>query len=205
METNLKVTVVLKLSKRSPDFIHQARAVAAGLTGNPDFPSPNPPVATLDAQIDALDLAQTAVLARTRGTAQARNAAKAVVVTSLKLACAYVQSVADANLDRGDAIARSAGMNVKARAVRIKPVLAVRMGAVPGFVILTAKSVGRVASYEWEMSADQGHTWTALPNTFAAKTMVAGLNSAQAYAFRQRSHTKAGASDWSPVVTLVVT
>jgi hypothetical protein len=205
METNRKVWVVLLPSRQVPVLIHQARAVVAGLTGNPDFPSPTPSVATLQAQVDTLDHAQTAVLTRSGTAVPARDAAKTAVESSLRAVRGYVQYVADANPERADAIARSAGMSVKASMGRVTPEIAVRKGAVPGSVVVTAKSLGRHAMYEWAISTDQGHTWTSVPATFVAKTTIVELAIGTSYAFRVRTHSRTGVDGWSSVVTFVVT
>jgi hypothetical protein len=56
--------------------------------------------------------------------------------------------------------------------------------------------------YRWQMSTDQ-QTWTDLPESFKTKTTVEGLAPATTYAFRLRTVTKSGPSDWSPPVTII--
>jgi hypothetical protein len=54
------------------------------MTGNATFPTPNPTLATFQADIEALNTAETAVLARTKGAADTRNAKLAVVKADLQ-------------------------------------------------------------------------------------------------------------------------
>ena len=49
-----------------------------------------------------------------------------------------------------------------------------------------------------------GKTWVAGTPTLKAKTQLTGLPSATSVEFRVRTVTKAGASDWSPPVSLLV-
>jgi len=72
---------VLKLSHRIKNVITFAQSVASALTNNASFPSPNPPLATLQADTTALSNAETAVLARTKGAVQDRNAKLATLRT----------------------------------------------------------------------------------------------------------------------------
>ena len=60
------------------------------------------------------------------------------------------------------------------------------------------------AAYDWEWSSDGGKTWQQAPGTLQAKTTITGLPVSVTCLFRFRSVTKAGESDWSNAITLVV-
>jgi hypothetical protein len=66
---------------------------------------------------------------------------------------AYVQTIADADLERAATLIQSAAMNVKRLTLRAKRVFAVHQGAVSGAVTLVTASGGHRASYEWQLSA----------------------------------------------------
>src|SRR5580698_7192506 len=90
----LRPQVVLKLHKRIHDIIDFAGHVVQSMTDNPDFPSPTPPLAAVQADVDALSRAQVTVLSRSRGSASARDACLATVRFDLAALRSYVQGVA---------------------------------------------------------------------------------------------------------------
>ena len=195
---------VLKLSPRIKNVITFAQSVASALTDNASFPSPNPPLATLQANITALSNAETAVLARTKGAVQDRNAKLATLRTDLETLKSYIQGVADAaNPTNAASIVESAGMTVRKITLHDKPALGVKQGSVSGTVNLTAKAPAHRASYAWQYSTDQ-KTWTSAPQTLQAKTGVSGLTAGTTYYFRVQVLTMTGEGDWSQIVSLLV-
>ena len=85
-----------------------------------------------------------------------------------------------------------------------KQALGVRQGTVSGSVVLSAKSAGKKAAYNWRYSLDQ-KTWTSLPQTLKAKTGVSGLTAATTYYFRSQALTpKGGEGDWGQIVSFLV-
>jgi hypothetical protein len=195
---------VLKLSPRIKNVITFAQAVASAATDNASFPSPNPPLATLQADITALSIAETAVLARTKGAVEVRNAKLATLRTDLETLKAYVQGVADAaNPTNAASIIESAGMTVRTITLHDKPALGVKQGSVSGSVNLAAKAPAHRASYAWQYSTDQ-KTWTSVPQTLQAKTGVSGLTAGTTYYFRVQVLTMTGEGDWSQIVSLLV-
>ena len=196
--------VVLKLSPRVKNVISFAQNVASALNGNPHFPSPTPSLATFQADVAALSAAEAAVLSRTKGAVETRNAKLAVVHNDLGTLKAYVQTVAAAAPTAdADAIIESAGMTIRAVTQHDKPALAAKPGSVSGTVNLAAKAVGKRAAYTWQYSTDQ-KTWTTLPQTLEAKTGITGLTVATEYYFRFQTVTKDGLGNWSQTVALTV-
>jgi len=194
---------VLKLSPRIKNVITFAQAVYTAVTGNAYFPSPNPPLATLDADIAALNAAETAVLSRVKGAVEARDAKLAIVKNDLGVMRTYVQSIADANPSNAATIIESAGMKVRTVTLHDKPALSVKLGDVSGSVLLAAKAAADRAAYDWQYSTDQ-KTWTEAPQTLKAKTRIAGLTAGTTYYFRVQSLIRAGEQNWSQVVSLLV-
>jgi hypothetical protein len=142
---------------------------------------------------------------RTNGAAAARNQKLAALVALLQQLRGYVQSVVDADPDRGPAIIQSPAMNVRRVGVRPKRVFAAKRGTVSGSVVLVTRAAARRASYEWEISVDAAETWRGLPATLQSETRVTGLQAGARYSFRYRAVTKRGLGDWSEAVSLVVT
>ena len=195
---------VLKLSHKVKNVITFAQSVATAMTGNASFPSPTPTLATLEADIAALNTAETAVLARSKGAAEARNAKFAVLRADLETLRTYVQAVADAaNPSNAAAIVEGAGLSVRKVTRHDKPALAAEQGSVSGSVNLVMKSAGRKAAYNWQYSTDQ-KTWTSLPQTLKAKTGAIGLTTATVYYFRSAAQTEDAAGEFGQVVSLLV-
>jgi hypothetical protein len=195
---------VLKMSRRTKNLITFAQSVASTMTGNASFPSPTPTLATFQADIEALNTAETAVLARTKGATQQRNAKLATVHADLETLRTYVQGIADAALPtNAEAIIESAGMTVRKVTLHNKAALAVKQGSVSGTVNLEVKAAAKRAAYGWQYSTDQ-KTWTSLPSTLQAKTSVSGLTAGTTYYFRAQALTASGEGDWGQVVSFLV-
>jgi hypothetical protein len=194
---------VLKLSPRVKNVISFAQAVATAMTGNASFASPNPPLATFEADIAALVTAETAVLSRVKGAVETRNAKFLIVKNDLGVMRTYVQSIADGNPSDAAAIIESAGMKVRTVTLHDKPELSVKLGDVSGSVLLVAKAAADRAAYDWQYSTDQ-KTWTAAPQTLKAKTSISGLTAGTIYYFRVQSLIKTGEQNWSQVVYVLV-
>jgi hypothetical protein len=199
-----KVPVALKRPTPVPELIQFARRIVEAMTGNPWFPAPVPPLASVQAAVDRLAEAEAAALSLTRGLKEARNEAHTALMGLLTRLKAYVQGVADENPDSAASIIESAAMSVAARTSKPKPALAVYPGRVSGAVRLVAKAAAKVASYEWQLSHDGGQTWTDLPTTLQAKTTVSGLVPGKTIWLRMRAATRSGASDPCDPVSFVV-
>jgi hypothetical protein len=201
-----RAIAVLKMSHKVKSVITFAQSVATAMAENATtFPSPAPALATFQANIAALVTAETAVVVRTKGSADTRNAKLAVVKSDLASLRNYVQNVVDtSNPANGESIIGSASMAIRKVTLHDKAALSVKQGSVSGTVTLAAKAAAKKAAYHWEYSTDQ-KTWTSLPETLDAKTGVSGLTPATMYFFRSQSLTpKGGASDWGQVVSLLV-
>ena len=194
----------LNLPIKVPALITYAQAIVKGMTGNTSFPTPSPTLAAVSEAITALQNAETAALARTKGAVATRNEAKTALVALLQQLKSYVQSQADATMENGASIIQGAGLAVKKTPVHPPRVFAVKPGAVSGTVSIIAPSAAHRASYEWQYSGNGGQSWITMPVTLQAKTTLSGLTPGSTLAFRCRPVTKAGEGDWSQTVTCVV-
>ena len=196
--------VVLKLSPKVKNVITFAQNVATALTGNASFPSPTPPLAQFEADIAALVTAEAAVLSRTKGAVEIRDAKLDVVKNDLASLRNYVEGVAAAATPtNAPAIIEGAGMTMRKVTLHDKPALAVKQGSVSGTVNLVAKAAAKRAAYAWQYSTDQ-KTWTTLPTTMQAKTGVSGLTVGTTYYFRVQAVLASGMENWSQLVSFVV-
>lgn len=195
---------VLLLPKTVPALVTYAQSVVTAMTGNQSLPSPVPALAAVAAAIAALQSAESAVLARTKGMAEVRNDRRATLVNLLQQLRGYVQATADADVETAATVIRSAGMAVKKVTPRKATIFAAIQGAVSGSAKLVAPPAGRRASYEWQYSTDGGKTWLVAPTTVHARTTVSGFTPGASVEFRYRPVTTAGEGDWSQTVQLIV-
>jgi hypothetical protein len=186
------------------DFIAYNVGIAHAMTNNPAFPTPVPALAALSAAVSELQAAETLALTKAKGTAQARNDKRAVVVSLLQQLRGYVQAIADATPENGATIIQSAAMAVRKIPQRAARVFAAKPGAVSGAVKLTATVAARRASYEWQYSTDGGKTWVGAPASLQAKTTISGLPAGSTAMFRYKTVTKTGEGDWSQPIALLV-
>ena len=200
------VLVALHVPRRHADFIVYANHIVESMTAHAaSFPSPTPPLATVLTHLQALQAAETEAKGRAQGEVQARNVDFAQALADIHQLGAYVQSLADATKTPPEAAAliTQAGMGTHHHGVHVKPDLVARMGP-GGIVLLRAHAAGKRVAYEWQMSQDQGKSWTGLPPTTHAHTSVSGLTIGQSYSFRFRANIGGQLGDWhDPVVLLV--
>src|SRR5262249_5496615 len=145
------------------------------------FPAPVPPLATLEAQIQAVDAAEQLAATRAKGAAAARNVQREILVGMLETERSYVQTLCDTNPAEAVAIIEAAGMAVAAAPVRNDPILKVTDGIQSGTVGLDANAAvlagrrGKKAFFNWQWTTDGGKTFNDAPSTPHAKTMIANL------------------------------
>ena len=116
-KTNHRSIAALKLPTAIMALIAYADAIVKAMTGNAAFTSPLPTLAVVSAAIANLLEAQTIAL-RTRGGTVDRDEKKVALVALLHQLKAYVQSIADANLENGASIITGASMVVRKVTVR---------------------------------------------------------------------------------------
>jgi hypothetical protein len=188
-----------------PKLISYARGIVAAMTGSPHFPSPDPPLATVEAAIDALASAEAATLTGLHESFPARDEKRQWLWLLLDQLRGYVQRIADADVDTAASKIESAGMFVKKAASLAPKVFGAAEGRVSGSVVLSApRAKLRDAAYEWQMSLDGGKTWVSLPVTTRATTTVTGIAPGSKASFRYRTATKEGVGNWADLVTIVV-
>jgi len=198
-------TVTLQLPKSVPSLIVYAQGIVKRMTANPFFANPSPALAAVTSAIDDLQTAETAALARTKGTTAIRNAKRTALVALLQQLRTYIQTMADANTATVAAsIIESSGVAVRKTPTGRARVFAATQGKVSGTAAVTAKTAAKRASYEWQYSTDGGKTWLTAPATLQSKTSIAGLTPGATVQFKYRAVTKAGEGDWSQPQSLIV-
>jgi hypothetical protein len=198
-----RVIAVLNLPRGIAALISYVRGIILAMTGNTNFTTPSPTLAVLTADVNALDAAESLAHTKAKGTAEARNAKKETLLKDLHALLAYVQIIADNNPTNAEAIILSSGMGVRKTSVKHISDFKAINAKVSGNVMLSVKAANKRASYEWQISTDQ-ETWTFLPVTLQAKTLVSGLSPGTRYYFRYKSVLREGESGWSHVESVIV-
>jgi hypothetical protein len=187
-------------------YVKQSRNVTGHTKGNVDLPNPPVAVAVVDGHIDELDDAEQAVHSG-KGTVAERDTKLGVVQSDMGLYLAYAEAEANANPEKGAAIIEGGGFYVVKRKNPGKADLAARYTKTPGALKLAAKAKKRPASYYWQMcvnpTSPNPATWSDLPETHQASTTVEGLTPGMTYAFRYRTLTRDGTSDWSSPILIM--
>lgn len=199
---NTFIAVLPMSTQNVPRYLTGGRLIISMMTGNASFPAPTPPLSDVSASLDTLEVSEELARKGGKGVVKQRDVALRTVHNKMTVLKAYVQSTANAEPDKGEAIILSAGMNVAKPRTRIKLPTSAKHGNAPGRVVLDAKALPKPVQYRWQMSTDQT-TWTDLPETFKTRTTVEGLVPAMVYSFRLRTVTKNGPSEWSPPVTIM--
>ena len=175
------------------------------------FPSPIITMAALLGLIQALESAQPAVNARTKGASTIRNNAAIPLVIALQQLLNYVQTLGDMSPDTSAAIIAAAGMRVRSVGQHLKAPLTLTNGQPSGTVIVRAfaalltQGKNKRGSYNWQYSIDGEKTWLTLPSTSIANTTITGLTPATTVAARVAVAVgKQPLSAWSAVVTHIV-
>ena len=200
-----RTLAALKLPRKNADLINIAQVIAKVMTGNPNFPNPQPTVAVMTAGVNDLVAAENGAKLRTTGAAALRNSKKAALVTLLEQWRMYVQSTADANPENAANIIQSGGVMLRRNPVRKFLGFHAKLGTAPGSVKVVAPAAARRASYDWQYSIDGGKTWVELPQTLQTKTTVSGLPTMTTVQFRYRATVKTGEGAWSQPISILVT
>jgi hypothetical protein len=196
--------VALKMPRAVAALIVYAQGVLAAMTSNPHFLAPTPALTLIAAAVAALQQAEVAVQARTKGTVVARNDRKAALVTLLTQLRAYVQATVDADVENGAAIILSSGFPARKALTHKARIFAVKQGALSGSVDAVAAPAGRRASYEWQYSLDSGKTWVDAAPSLQARQTIVGLPVGSSVQLRYRGVLKTGPLDWSQPIALLV-
>jgi hypothetical protein len=197
------VKATLNLSPVVAVLLAQCLAIVNAMTGNAYFTTPSPTLAIVTAAIQALNLAQIAAMARTKGAAATRDLQQKALLKVMDELRAYVQAIANSMPGQEEAVILSAKMGVKVYATRPPHTFAALWGTASGSADLHAPFVAGRKSVFWQWSTDS-KTWNDLPPTLKSSTTVANLTPGTTYYFRYRVLTKAGLSDWSQPVSLLM-
>jgi hypothetical protein len=172
------------------ELLELAKQIVSAMTGNPNFPNPNPTLAQVSAAINNLETArQDALVARNTAKAKTaiQNQREDEARAMLRSLAAHVENVSGED----DALIISAGMGVKAPATPTGDI-----GILEGVTFTSGDSDGELdymwnnkaaaVSYVIEMSTTPPNeaNWVQIKTVTTSKGTLTGLTSGQRYWFR---------------------
>ena len=187
----------------TPEKIARARQIVTALTDNKNFPAPNPSLAQVTTDIDAVEHRNNEVQAK-RAAAKAATSelyqTEAALDRTLTQLAAYVESVS------GDDEVKINSAGLETRAPRSPSVdlaapgnLSASAGDHDGEIDLHWDKIVNARSYIVEQSPDPPSetTWTNAAVVVKSQTTVEGLTSGRKYWFRVAAVGATGQSGWS--------
>jgi hypothetical protein len=201
----MKSKVTLGLANMTTlEKIETTRQYVIKMTGNANFTTPVPSLATVTAAVNTLEVAYNN--AKTGGQQQTAIMydKEEMLDKDLNQLAAYVEYTA--NGDRS--IILSAGMNIKKNGKGASYILDAQNGENSGEVILTCPSL-KGSAYVWQIkqnplnTTDDGN-WNALKTATVAKIIVTDLTPGAKYWFRVSNIVKDVEGDWSDPVSIIV-
>jgi hypothetical protein len=186
-----------------PEKVARAQQIVAALTGNSNFPTPQPTLASVTTAINELETASNDAQAARR---EAKHLTGVVTVKEDELhqlmtqLGAYVESVAGGD----EALIMSAGLEMRAAATTdssapaAPETLTATTGNHEGEIELSWDAVRGARSYVVERATDpQAGPWTQAGVSPRSSLIVEGLESGKRYYFRVAAVTLNGQSPWS--------
>lgn len=204
---NVKPAIGFLIKDGQAPFTDKVAAILQWMTNNPNYPTPTPPLATVQTAFDAYKVATAdAAQGGTENTA-IRNARRDELVALLRQLANYVSATANGNME----VLRGSGFPVQ-RPTRtpIGPLPApfpptVTQGPVSGALNAISSPVYGATIYNWSLalqSAPEVDVQTA--QTTGARMQFTGLTPGQIYVISLNAVGTAGVSDWSDYGTLMV-
>jgi hypothetical protein len=196
---------VLKISrKKISDIVEIVRNVITKMTGNLFFTTPNPTLAAVKADVDALDTLEQETLHGGEAKNTLKKLSKKKLLATISALTGYIQTTTFGDEDQ----ILSAGYELKRKPVKLGMLLPpVNFRAVFGMhageIILRWAGVYGRTDYLIQMSSDptKPELWTDIPNgrTGKVRFVVSGLTSGQVYYFRIFTICTAGTSAASEI------
>jgi hypothetical protein len=197
--------IKLDFRKLAPaEKVTRAEQIVASLTGNPNFPTPNPPLTAITAGANTLrtsivEAQQTRQLAQAKTVAQ--NDDEFALDQLMRQLAAYIENVSGGD----EKIIRSAGVSVRSPSTVTTDTLAAPTalsateGDHDGEIDLHWNSVKRARSYIIEHSADPptDTSWAQVQVVVSSSATVNGLTRGAKHWFRVAAVGANGQSGWS--------
>lgn len=177
-----RLTAVAKLPEEVLGLIERGYQIIDRMTNNPYFPTPSPTLVVFQSHLESLNSAEVDFKNKTVSV-QVRNAALEVVKDDISSLLIYVQVIANANPANANLIITSSGFYVREPG-RKNPQVLNAVSEEVGKVTLTAPVNENKSFFLWEISSNEGGTWTFFKASRLSTCTVGGLVSVQLYYFR---------------------
>jgi hypothetical protein len=171
----------------------------------------SPPLATLLGQLNAFDSSEKATIGRILAAYPTRDSDAGILLGSLELERALVESLCNQSPESAAQIATAAGMFIAKSPNRAKALLAATSAPGSGAAVLEANAgmlkgrTRKLALFNWRGSPDGGKTWVGYPPTPHARTSVPNLVPLSEWMFEVSvTIGSAPAGPWSQAVTVLI-
>jgi hypothetical protein len=201
-----KVQSALGLAHLSvPQMLANAQHYVQQMTGNANFPSPTPTLASITTQIGVLTNAYNLSLTRVKGSVETMHLEEKILHSMLTPLAAYVEGIANADPVNAVKIFLSSGMPQKRTAVHNPKTFTVVNGKLKGSVVINSKAT-RGATYIYQMTTDQTNagSWVTIYSAGKVKFTKLGLTSGTKYYFRMAQAIKGVQGNFGDVLELLV-
>ena len=178
-----------------PGKIQKAREIVIKLTGNANFPSPNPTLPVLTAAINALEIAYEAADDGGKTLKSVMKAKEKILIDYIIMLEGYITSASGGDEQK----IQSAGFGVRKTTSHGKRKASIKATKNPGEVILTAEIENgkSIAAFDWQKRKDNPlvssdsqneaeEEWEDIDITSAATIKVSDLMVGENYWFRYR-------------------
>lgn len=202
----------VKLDLRSlsiPEKVAKIRQIITALTNNPDFPTPQPSLASLTALADEMEASYTDAQASRQATTAKINIMhekETAGEQGVRRVASYIESVAG----NDESKILSAGISLRSAASPLPAPsapsgLSVSEGDHEGELDLSHDPVKGAKSNEYQQSPDPptATSWVHAAISVKSSVTISGLVSGTRYWFRVRAITSAGPSGWSDPATKI--
>jgi len=204
------------MGKVKLDFSHlslaekviRAQQVVAGLTNNPTFQTPHPPLAQITASVEAVQTVLVEVQSlrqAARAKTAEQNELEATLNKQMSQLAAYIESITGGD----ETLILKAGFSVREAATAgdtdAPTGLSASEGDHDGEIDLHWNRVGRARSYVIERSADppSDSSWTHEKIVTSSSATISGLTRGTTYWFRVAAVGTDGQSGWSGPATRI--
>ena len=177
------------------------------------YAAPSPALPAFLTLIQNLASSQQTALARGKGSAAVRNAARDLLWSGMQSERAYVQGLADVSTSPITVI-QNAGLVVATVTPRVKSFLVLTLGKQSGTVLCDAnvgmlvgtetKKPSQSRFFNWQYTTTNGASYITLPSTPTGKTTIANLTPLTIVGVRVSLTNSTGPGPWSEVATIVV-
>ena len=179
----------------------KAGVIEMGMTGNPNFPTPNPPLSDLTNAKNAFAVAITAAAKGGTELTADKNAKRLVLMDVIRNLSYYVQETSGGD----EQIILSSGFEVRKTPEPIGHLpepqnLSAKVAGIPGMIDLNWRAIYGAGSYVIEINSgdpNDPNGWSIVTSVKKSKATISGLTTGTVYWFRVYGVGAAGNGDMS--------